>query len=449
MDSTHTEIAKLTDQIRFAKSPDERARIAERIFELGQKATTGRKAQFSMEDAELPHTGKDFSITDLADRRPRTDEEREVAQFADDCLIVARATGRETHETKFFRKTYEVNPYFRKALDTSGGANWIGQEFSSQMHEQVRQQMQVATLVENIQMPSGTYTIPVEGSDATPYLLSESAGADDDLDTNKRAVATLTSPNLGKVVLTAKKVAARVVVSNDFTEDSIVPALPYIRTKLARAMAYATEDAIINGKASGSHLDADVTDAKDHRKAYDGLRQIISGASYENGVALVQASTAGSLDVADLRKLRAKMDRYATRPQDLMWIASSVAYFKLLGLRDGSGASPVQTLDKYGSQATLVTGEMARIDGAPVVLSDWVRSDLNHSGVFDGTTTDASLLLLVNRKQFVFGSRRNPTLKSRDNIDVDSTSLVITQRTDFKPFLPTQPCAGMIYDVRR
>src|SRR5262249_43963460 len=158
--------------------------------------------------------------------------------------------------------------------------------------------------------------------------------------------------------------------------------------KLSRALAEAWDDACLNGKApGGSHPDADVTDTDDVRRWFNGFRVLASGASFANGKAVVQASTAGSLDVADLRKCRARMGRYGVNAQDVVIITGAAGYAKLLSLRDGNNPSPVLTADRFGGdRATLISGQLASLDGSAVVVNEFVREDLNHSASYDGVT---------------------------------------------------------------
>jgi len=52
----------------------------------------------------------------------------------------------------------------------------------------------------------------------------------------------------------------------------------------------------------------------------------------------------------------------------------------------------VRTVDKYGQFATVLNGELGKIDGIPVIVSEKIRENLNASGVYDGTTTTKTLL---------------------------------------------------------
>jgi HK97 family phage major capsid protein len=454
MNQPNPEIVKLSDSIRRSTNPDEVARLAGRIAELVKNMPTGhRKAEFSEDDADLvPGRRAEGRLTvrSFYERPSRSDEHRETAQDLDHLYILGTLLKKDPRKTRYFAERCDDNPALRQlALDTSSGADWIPTEFTSEFHRKVRLSLKVAALLEQVQMPTATYKLPVEGNDARARVVAERSGVDDELDTTKRVQATLTTPGLRSVTLSAVKTGCRVVTSAELTEDSIVPMLPYLSEKLSRALAEAWDDAAINGKVGGSHLDSDVTDTDDVRKAwFNGFRVLASGASFANGKAVIQASTAGTLDVADLRKCRARMGRYGVNPQDVVIVTGAGGYAKLLSLRDGNGSSPVMTMDKFGNNATIVTGQLASLDGSPVIVNEFVREDLSHSGVYDGVTTDSTLVFLVNRRQFVVGRYRNPQLRSQEIISTDQVVLVGLQRGDMKPFQPTDPACSYVYDVR-
>jgi len=336
-------------------------------------------------------------------------------------------------------------------MDTSAASDWIPEAVSAELHAQARLEMRVASLLRTVQMPTASYRLPVQGNRPVPYLVSENSGADDDLDNTKRGPAS--DVGLGaSLTLNARKVGVRVVPSVELTEDSVIAALPLIREEIISALAVAREDSIINGKASGPHFDSDVTAANDHRKWYNGLRYFATAASAGNNQAVIAASTAGRLELKDIRSVREKMGKYAINPKECFWLTSVLGYNKLLGLVDSDGHQLVTTIDKFGSAATLVQGSIAALDGFGIVVSEHVRSDLNHAGYFDGLTSDAGICLLVNAREFVVGEYRTATLKSRELVETDQLALVAMTRGDFGCYIPTaNPWGpvGMIYDIRR
>lgn len=95
----------------------------------------------------------------------------------------------------------------------------------------------------------------------------------------------------------------------------------------------------------------------------------------------------------------------------------------------------MSTREVYGDLATVVTGELARYQGIPIVTSEYMRSDLNATGVYDATTTNRTGILLVNYTRWWVGMRRPIRVKIQEDLpNQDRWLLASYQRLDFKGF---------------
>jgi HK97 family phage major capsid protein len=216
----------------------------------------------------------------------------------------------------------------------------------------------------------------------------------------------------------------------------VVAILPLLRDKIVNALAEAQENATINGDTAGTHQDSDVTASTDTRKAWDGYRKLALSA------AKVDCAT---FNKTNLRAIRTAMAKYGVNPNNLAWVAGVNVYNKMLGLDE------VVTLDKYGPSATLLTGELGKFDGIPIVVSEFMREDLNASGVYDGVTTDKTALALVYRPAFLYGDRRNITLRVSQELymETDQDVAIATQRLDFQPVqdATSETIVGLGYNI--
>jgi len=305
---------------------------------------------------------------------------------------------------------------FAKAMDTATseeGAEWIPTGFAAELVQKLKLELKVAALHPRIRMPSDPYKLPVEGGDATAYLVSESTS-----DTATKMTAS--TPGTKNITFDAKKLGVRVLWSGELVEDSVIAALPYVQMKVVRALAEAQEEATINGDDSTTHQDSDVTSSADRRKAWKGYRKMAQSA------AKVDLST---FNTTNLRSIRKAMGKYGVDPNKLAWIAGLSVFNKMLGLAE------VITVDKYGSNATILTGELAKLDGIPVVVSEFIREDLNASGVYDGVTTTKTVLPLVYRPAFLYGDRRDVRARASEELymETDQNVFVATQRLDLEP----------------
>lgn len=302
-----------------------------------------------------------------------------------------------------------------KAMDTATtaeGKEFVPTALATDLLERVRLAQKVTALFQPIDMPTDPYELPLEGADATAYKVAEST-------TETGTKPTESTPGTAKVTLDAVKLKARVIFSEEIQEDSVIPVLDYVKNKIALALTDAQEKAILDGDTAATHQDNDVTAADDARKSWNGLRKL----------ALAQAATKVDLATfnrANLRAMRKAMKKYGINPADLAWIVGNSGYSQMLDLAD------VITVDKYGPNATLLTGELGRFDGVPIIVSEFVREDLNAAGVRDGVTTTKTYLLLVNRRRFLTGQRPGVSLKTFEDIETGQIKVVNGVRRDFK-----------------
>ena len=433
--------------------------------------TSGRQGQFDVQvatrDLEDPEVTK--AMLDLRRDTPvgESDEITRSFQTMNDEMYLLGSILKKQNpwlETKRGRahiKTMLKMGLIRdeKAFDTSAtaGGPYIPTGFSALLHEQVRLALRVAALHERITMPTDPYKLPIEGLDATAYLVSEQGNSDAYLTAGNAVTASYSTgsaavtPGLSNLTLTSRKLGSRVTFSAEVDEDSIIPIFPYVNRKVVLSMADSQEDATINGDTAGTHQDGDVTSSADARKAWDGYRKAVQSAAKIDAQGTAGASgLTTTIDVANLRNVRLNMGKYGIDPSKLTIITGPVGYIKLLGLKDGTNPSPVMTLDKYGPQATILTGEMARVDGIPVLISSKVREDLGSTTpVQTGGTVDRTMVLVVNRDAFVYGDRRQASVKSRDIIETDQTTLVIMQRLTFANWFTGQGVAGFVWNIKK
>jgi HK97 family phage major capsid protein len=350
----------------------------------------------------------------------------ELQSINDDILLVSQITGLPPQQTRTYQKYMETNPFLRKAMYSSGGTNvgteWVPTGYSPKLYDKVRLSLKCAALHEMIDMPNNPYTSPVILTDTTGYLVSERTGDDDTLTAGYR----ITASTLGttSMTLTAKKLGGRIWFSEELSEDSIVPILPTVQKNMVQALAVAIEQAMINGDTTSTHMDLDVTAATDARKAWNGYRDMCQSAA-KVSLATFNADTIASV--------RTAMGKYGVETSELAWICSIGGYMKLLTLRDAQNNATVITLDKYGPQATIKTGELGQLFGSPIIVSEYVRENLNASAVYDGTTTSKTIMLCVYTPAIKLGNRRTLKIKTAEDIHTDQNVLVATLRMACSP----------------
>jgi hypothetical protein len=224
---------------------------------------------------------------------------------------------------------------------------------------------------------------------------------------------TASTPGTLAATFDAEILGGRILFSRSVEADSAVAITPFTRMKLVRAFVDAEEKAILDGDTDGTHQDSDVNSlgATDARWAWDGLRK--------KGLAQTSTNAAGALSASVLRTLRSGMGKWGLNPSDLAIIVGVNSYYDLLA------DSELLTLDKLGPQATILTGQIGSLYGAPVIASEHVRENLNASGVYDGITTTKTYAVIVNRMEWALGHRMALDIEVDDSIYRETFQRVI------------------------
>ena len=359
------------------------------------------------------------------------DAEKEIRGFADDAYITATLLRTSPQNLKMWQGFRDSNTALRRAMDTATsdeGSQWVPTTLSTNLVEKYRLLARVPGLFTEIQMPRNPFKLPTNLADMTFYLIPESKSDEP----SKTPSTQLTT---GDLTLTAKKLRARSIWSEELDEESIIPLLPAVKNNIAKSAALAVEDAILNGDTTATHMDSDVTDTKDHRKIWKGLRK--------HALANSWSADLGTFDKDTTRGLLTKMAKYGITPSELAWITGPVCYNKLRGLAE------LLTVDKYGPAAVILTGEVGRYYGSPVIISEKTRQTLNATGYYDGSTVDNTELTVVNRSAFIIGNRGNWRLTVDFDNDVDQYVLNVRFKKDFIPIyaIATEPIVATGFNV--
>lgn len=425
-------MAKMEEMVKLIHDLKEEIEKLKTDGELKELIEKTRK-EFELKLAEVARKAPDVGNDNVKAVTKEDLEAKSADPFVKRCqeiwdkaMIAAALTKKSPFETKVWEALSKQYPEETKALSAGvagSGADFVPTGYSRRLWEDLVLSLNVASLHEVIDMPTNPYKFPVSMVDAVAYLVPESTT--DVQASNEKAPAT--SFTTAEFTLTAKKLGTRIVISEELNEDALVSVLDIVQRRITRALQEAIENAIINGDDSATPIDADLTSASDPRKAFKGYRALApSSANVDFG---------GVLNGDNILTLRSKMGKYGIKPDDIAMIVSIQTYYKLLNLKDANGNPLVITRDKYGAQATVFTGELGKIFGIPIIVSPFVREDLNTSGVYDGVTTTSTIVILVNKGGFVIGNRRELTLKVVEYQDWDQRGITAFLRIAFNtPF---------------
>ena len=340
----------------------------------------------------------------------------------------------------------------RKAVNTIGatgtsgsGADWLPVGMSATMVEEVYLELKVAALFQRIVMPQKTYDIPIRTDRGWAYRMPEAGAVSQFFST----LAKVNTQTTGKYTLSAEKLAALQMITDELEQDAILPILDMIRQAAVWTLAAAIEDAVLNGSTLLNDLDNagsdtyrlwnNTTDAGDGirlatgsvdiRNAWDGIRKLTNSAQkYDFGNA---APT-----LVGLRNLRKPMEKYSADPGNLSYVVGTHTHIDLLNL------DQVATMEKFGPHATILSGQIGMLDGIPILASQYVYPYLGTTGVFNTTTPGVSpynrtTMFLINRKGFAFGDRQIVRVEADRQPLSGMRYVLATWRGDFQKQYPS------------
>ena len=286
----------------------------------------------------------------------------------------------------------------------------------------------VAGLFTRVDMPTNPFEIPLQLGDVSWYPGTENTA------TTETALTT------GRQTLTAYELVAEVPWSLTLEEDAVIAMAAEVRSTLVRNAVEVIDDVLLNADTTAqNNINADgatisvSTAGKAHwLVGFDGLLHLPLVDNTDQG------NDHGAAPSADMfNEARGLLGKYGVRPSELAYIADVGTYIKSLGV------SEFRTLDKLGPQATLLNGQLAQVDGIPVIVSEQMaQSDADGKVTDGGTGNTKGRLLAVNRTQWRLGFRRELMIETTRDIQKRQNIMVVSMRLAFMERTGKRSTAG-------
>jgi HK97 family phage prohead protease/HK97 family phage major capsid protein len=374
-------------------------------------------------------------------KTPSNDFDRKVKEFhnmSDDVLIMD-ALFRAKYGHRYlgakslglWSRYQGLTNELAKALDSATAAE--GLEFmptiiSPELHELVRINLRLAALFQMFPMPSDIWKFPVAGADTVMKKVAETTAITVTPDTLEE------TPGTANVTFTAQKGRARVVVSNEAVENSIIDLMAFLKNKIAISIARGIETANISGDTTATHQDDDVHtgagQANDFRRAWKGVRKLaIAGSN--------TVDFNGAFTIALLRSVREKLGKFGMIPTELAWSCAAKTYYKFIGLTT-SAVGPVEQ-----GILRLRDGVVEAFDGIQIIPSQEYPTNLAATGVntLAGPNTFTAISL-VHIPSLAHGVRRQTTLEVQRLAVQDQFEIISFWRGDLEAFFATAANEG-------
>ena len=106
----------------------------------------------------------------------------------------------------------------------------------------------------------------------------------------------------------------------------------------------------------------------------------------------------------------------------------------------------VATIDKLGTLAQVVTGQVASIGGMAVVPSDFMTNDMHTTGLYTGSSATTGYCI-VNRDAYVMGNYKPTTVDMQREIVNGVVDVVATRRCIFKCLEESSKAVAFAFNI--
>ena len=381
----------------------------------------------------------------LLDDTARNDWQEEFQKACEDYTIATAALGRPHKKAlSYVHHVMEQAPSaVRRAFDSQSGSGgeFIPAPVLSMLEKDVIIRGQVMSLFDEIAVSSNSQTMPVISNGLRPYLKGT-------VTSDNPAQFEASSLGTAARTIAPKGMAVRCVVDDDAAEDAIFDMIPLIREQCIEALVYGIDDAIVNGDSAATHQDtiaswdtrglwgsSGLGTSIDHRRAWLGLR----ARAYDQSATVDRSTYSYANFLADLADLATPRGSGGTEG-NLIYMISPEGY-----LANVAGLDQTSLVANYGPQASVLNGEIAKLGGARVVLSDMLTADLAASGLYtgSGSTTGALIFNASRHKMF---TRRGRRVELQRDATRGVTNVVCTWRGQFKAVSSSSTVKDVVYE---
>jgi len=375
-------------------------RLAEQT-ENSKKALEGLEAVIKEKSAELEAIQKSRMSFSTAEKTDADYTEKETA------YLLSKIMGKSIENTNFGKRVIE------KAGAHVPSATWE-LEVSTTLENEVRRRLVVAPTLRSINMTTNVMTLPVNPEAGYASWVQNAQFGD----AGGASSGNTTNHVLTPITLNAYKVATREYLALEEEEDAIIALMPVIRDAMVRRVAKSIDKALLIGAGAGA-------DPVKGLALYDA----VSTYNIDIDKATVAGTSFTSGSVAALTSLRKDMGGWGLDPQDLVYFVSTEVYYDLLD-------DPLfQTMDKVGTHATVLTGQIGAIGSSPVLVS----------GEFAAKAATAVAALCVNKNNFLLGNQRGMRIDQDTLVETQRKVLVASMRTGMTQVIANAGVSALRY----
>lgn len=337
----------------------------------------------------------------------RTTEQFTEKEMANAVLLSKMLNKRDVFDTKYGTRM--------KAVTT---VDQFLSNFSSNIYTEMEQQLVIAPMFSRIAVDAKTFRVPVADEDTDGDVAMFKSG------TFATGIADLTNVpvsnqnTISSVDFTPHKFMATTHLAKDEEEDTVLPLIDFLRAAATRRLARAIDKSILRGTGALNGFTASPTNSI---TAGTGYGSVITGIAALADAASLTTSTGAATTKADpsnIAAARTLMGKYGLQlGNDLVYVTSIEGYNNLVTTSD------FRTVDKFGPNATYLTGSVGAVYGIPIAISEF----LDNVG-----TTGNQIGVLMYKPGFLIAERRGIEIESEYEPRQQVTAMYMSTRFDFK-----------------
>ena len=290
--------------------------------------------------------------------------------------------------------------------------------FSSNIYTEMEQQLVIAPMFNRIAVDAKNFRVPVADEDTDGDVAQFASGTFSTGVNDTTNVPTSNQSTISAVTFTPHKFMATTHLAKDEEEDTVLPLLDFLRASATRRLARAIDKSILRGRGNLTGFTASPTNAI---TAGTGYASVITGLVNLAATASISVSTgSGSdkVDPTDIASARSALGKYGLQLGDqLVFLTTIEGYNNLVSTSD------FRTVDKFGPNATYLTGSVGAVYGIPIQITEF----LDVVGA-----SSRQIGALVYKPGFMIAERRGMEIESEYEPRQQVTAMYLSTRFDFK-----------------
>lgn len=342
------------------------------------------------------------------------EQSRNQAQFsekeqANAVMLAKMLNKRDVFDTKYGSRM--------KAITT---VDQFLSNFSSNIYTEMEQQLVIAPMFNRVAVDARTFRVPVADEDTDGDVAQFQSGTFATGIADASRVPASNQNTISAVDFTPHKFMASTHLAKDEEEDTVLPLIDFLRAAATRRLARAIDKSILRGTGALTGFTQSPTNAITPGTGYASVIEGITNLTGDVGAGLT-VDTGGANDKADpsdIAAARTKLGKYGLQlGNDLVFITSIEGYNNLVTTSD------FQTVDKFGPNATYLTGSVGAVYGIPIAISEF----MDNVGL-----SNNDLGVLLYKPGFMIAERRGIEIESEYEPRQQVTAMYMSTRFDFK-----------------